>query len=175
MSDSVMTRAYNQKKRLSARLAEEKETVERQRDELELQRDKLIEAAIADKENHEVKETGEDVLTGDEKLYREENVFLQNFKDALERHFADSDLSVEDLADEMKISRVQLYRKVKALTGISPVEYIKQARLKRARLLLSDSSLNISEIAYKVGFSSPGYFTKCYKDMFGDIPTNGRR
>lgn len=171
----VATRAYHQKNRLNARLALEKETVERQRDELEEQRDKLIEATIANKDNHEVKETGEDVLTGDEGLYREENIFLQNFKDALERHFNDSNLSVEDLADEMKLSRVQLYRKVKALTGLSPAEYIKQSRLKRAKLLLSDSSLNISEIAYKVGFSSPGYFTKCYKDMYGENPTHGRR
>lgn len=171
----IATRAYHQKNRLSARLALEKETVERQRDELELQRDKLIEATLANKDIHGVKETGEDVLTGDESLYREENVFLQNFKDALERHFTDSNLSVEDLADEMKLSRVQLYRKVKALTGLSPAEYIKQSRLKRAKLLLSDSSLNISEIAYKVGFSSPGYFTKCYKDMYGENPTHGRR
>lgn len=171
----IATRAYHQKNRLNARLAQEKETVERQRDELEEQRDKLIEATIANKDIHGVKETGEDVLTGDESLYREENVFLQNFKDALERHFTDSNLSVEDLADEMKLSRVQLYRKVKALTGLSPAEYIKQSRLKRARLLLSDSSLNISEIAYKVGFSSPGYFTKCYKDMYGENPTHGRR
>lgn len=167
-------RAYHLKKLLSQRLAEEKEKVERQRDELEVQRDKLIEANIA-KENEDVAETGEDILTGAEGQYREENQFLQSFKDVLEAHISDSDLSVEDIAEEMKFSRVQLYRKVKALTGISPVEYIKQTRLKRAKLLLADSSLNISEIAYKVGFSSPGYFTKCYKDMYGENPTSGRK
>lgn len=163
-------------------LAEQKEIAERQRDELEIERDKLIEAHIVIDANPDVDESlkpkqddlGSDVLTGDEKLYRQESVFIQRFIKVLDERISDSDLSVEDIGSEMGFSRVQLYRKVKALTGKSPVEFVRERRLERAQQLLLDSSYNISEIAYKVGFSSPSYFTKCYKDLYGTSPTSVR-
>ena len=68
------------------------------------------------------------------------------------------------------IQRVQLYRKVKAMTGQSPVEILREARLRRADRLLATTEKTIAEIAYEVGFSSPSYFTKCYKDFFGRAP-----
>ena len=87
---------------------------------------------------------------------------------------ANSDLSVEDLAAEMRLSRVQLYRKVKALTGCTPVDLLRRARLSQAQHLLVTTEYTVSEIAYQVGFSSPSYFTKCYKDEYGMVPGDVR-
>ena len=70
----------------------------------------------------------------------------------------------------MGLSRVQLYRKVKALTGSSPVELIRITRLKQAERLLKSKGKTIAEISYEVGFSSPSYFSKCYKEYFGLLP-----
>ena len=104
--------------------------------------------------------------------------FLTRFKAILEQHLTDSDLSVEDLGTEVGLSRVQLYRKVKALTGRSPVELLRSpvellrtARLQRARQMILTTDKNISEIAYEVGFSAPSYFTKCFRDEFGISPS----
>lgn len=150
----------------------EKEVAERQRDELELQRDKLIEATM---HSSSPKESSDDASAeGPERNYSQENEFMQKFMLAVEENMTNSDLSVEDLGEVMCLSRVQLYRKVKAMTGKSPVEIIREQRLLRAHHLLSDSSLSISEIAYRVGFSSPSYFTKCYRDFFGKAPTGVR-
>ena len=88
----------------------------------------------------------------------------------MEEHLDNSDLSVEDLSAEMHLSRVQLYRKVKALTGFSPIDLLRKARLARAYTLLADDELSVSEIAYRTGFSSPSYFTKCFKDEYGIVP-----
>jgi len=84
---------------------------------------------------------------------------------------ADSDLSVEDLASAMNLSRVQLYRKVKAITGSSPVELLRSARLNRGYQLLLTTDKTVSEVAYAVSFITPSYFTKCFKDEFGQSPT----
>lgn len=97
--------------------------------------------------------------------------FLTRFKAILEKHLTDSDLSVEDLGSEIGLSRVQLYRKVKALTGRSPVELLRTARLQRARQMLLTTDKTISEVAYDVGFSAPSYFTKCFRDEFGISPS----
>lgn len=103
-----------------------------------------------------------------------DNEFIARFKKVVDERLADSDLSVEDIASDMHLSRVQLYRKVKALTGATPVELLRKARLTRGRQLLETTSKNISEVAYEVGFSAPSYFTKCYKDEFGTLPGEGR-
>ena len=99
-----------------------------------------------------------------------ENAFILRFKAVVEEKMADSDLSVEDIGAEMNLSRVQLYRKVKALTGCSPVDLLRKARLSEAHRLLMESDLSVSEIAYKVGFTSPSYFTKCFKEEYGKVP-----
>jgi len=104
-----------------------------------------------------------------------EDVFISRFKKIVEQRLHDSDLSVEDLATDMGLSRVQLYRKVKALTGSTPVDLLRKARLARAQILLQESSLSVSEIAYEVGFASPSYFSKCYKDEFGIVPGEVRK
>lgn len=98
--------------------------------------------------------------------------FLARFKEVVEARMSDSEVSVEDLAADMNLSRVQLYRKVKAITDSSPVELLRTARLKRAYQLLATTDKNISEVAYEVGFTAPSYFTKCFKDEFGISPSD---
>lgn len=101
---------------------------------------------------------------------KEDNLFIARFKEVVEKRLGDSDLSVEDLAADMNLSRVQLYRKVKALTDSSPVELLRTARLNKAYQLLLTSDLSISEVAYQVGFTAPSYFTKCFKEEYGTLP-----
>lgn len=98
--------------------------------------------------------------------------FVDRFRELIEENLADSELSVEDLGSKMGLSRVQLYRKIKALTNYSPNELVRIARLKKAASLLASSEKTISEITYEVGFTSPSYFTKCYKEYFGESPTD---
>jgi DNA-binding response OmpR family regulator len=97
--------------------------------------------------------------------------FYRQFCEILEKRMSDSELSVEDLAAEMSLSRVQFYRKLKSLTNYSPAELLRNARLKRADSLLKSTEKTVSEISYEVGFSSPSYFTKCYRDYYGELPT----
>ena len=98
--------------------------------------------------------------------------FLIKFRDFIEKNLHDSELTVETIGAEFGLSRVQLYRKVKALTGQSPVELLRTTRLLKGRQLLQGSDKNVSEVAYEVGFSAPSYFTKCFKDEFGISPSD---
>ena len=97
--------------------------------------------------------------------------FLEKLHRLIEERLSDPDLSVEELGEQIGLSRVQLYRKTKALCGYSPNELLRIARLKKAASLLASTEKTISEITYEVGFSSPSYFTKCYKEYFGENPT----
>ena len=97
--------------------------------------------------------------------------FVEKFKALIEEKMGDSELNVEDLGREMGLSRVQLYRKIKSLTNYAPNELLRMSRLKRAASLLASSGMTVAEIAYEVGFNSPSYFTKCYKEQFGESPT----
>lgn len=97
--------------------------------------------------------------------------FLSRFRSLVEQGMANPELNVEVLGSELGMSRVQLYRKLKAITGQSPVELVRQMRLTKAKELLSGSGKTVAEVAYEVGFSSPSYFTKCYKEAFGTTPT----
>ena len=101
-----------------------------------------------------------------------EDTFLIKFRDFIEKNLTDSDLSVETIGAELGLSRVQLYRKIKALTGQSPVELLRTARLQKGRQILQTTDKTISEVAYEVGFTAPSYFTKCFKDEFGISPSD---
>lgn len=101
-----------------------------------------------------------------------EPLFIVHFKKVVEARLGDSSLSVDDLASAMNLSRVQLYRKVKAISGSSPVELLRTARLNRGYQILLTTGKNISEVAYDVGFTAPSYFTKCFKDEFGVSPSD---
>lgn len=103
------------------------------------------------------------------------SVFITRFKEFVEARLSDSDLSIEDLAADMNLSRVQLYRKVKTITGSTPVELLRTARLNRGYQLLMTTDKSISEVAYEVGFTAPSYFTKCFKDEFGQLPGELRK
>lgn len=100
--------------------------------------------------------------------------FIDKFMAIVEANIEIAECNVENLGREMGFSRVQLYRKVKSLTGYSPNELLRIARLKRARSLLSTGDDNVSEVCYRVGFTSPSYFAKCYKDQFGVSPVDDR-
>lgn len=105
-----------------------------------------------------------------------DKAFVKQLHDIIKSNMGNSDFGVEDIGAEIGLSRVQLYRKVKAITGSSVVDLLRKARLAKARRLLEANSMNISEVAYEVGFSSPSYFTKCFKDEYGMLPgdvTNG--
>lgn len=97
--------------------------------------------------------------------------FMADFGRVVGTSMSDSSLSVETISAALGMSRVQMYRKVKALTGTTPVELIRRTRLKRADLLLRQGSITVAEVAYRVGFSSPSYFAKCFKEYFGRLPS----
>ena len=99
-----------------------------------------------------------------------ESSFMKKLNEIIDQRMGDSELSIEDIGSDIGLSRVQLYRKVKALTGISPVELLRKQRLLRAHTLLRTTDKTVSEVAYTVGFSAPSYFTKCFKEEFGMLP-----
>ena len=110
----------------------------------------------------------------EEKLNETDKTFVGRLRTAIQENLGDSDFSVERLGEEIGLSRVQLYRKVKALTGQTPVELLRKARLTKARQLLEKTEKSVSEIAYEVGFTSPSYFNKCFKDEFDINPSSLR-
>ena len=113
--------------------------------------------------------------TVDETTDEPVSAFFTRFKEVIAARLEDSEVSVEDLASDMNLSRVQLYRKVKALTGSSPVELLRTARLSRAYHLLLTTDKSVSEVAYAVGFTAPSYFTKCFKEEYGMVPGDVRK
>ena len=96
--------------------------------------------------------------------------FLAVFK----AEMGNSDLSVDIVASRMGLERSQFYRKIKALTNYAPVELMRRLRLQQGRTLLVTTDKTISEIAYETGFSTPAYFTKCYRDAYGETPSEVR-
>lgn len=110
----------------------------------------------------------------EEKLNEADKTFVGRLRTAIQENLGDSDFSVERLGEEIGLSRVQLYRKVKALTGQTAVELLRKARLTKARQLLEKTEKSVSEIAYEVGFTSPSYFNKCFKDEFDINPSSLR-
>ncbi|RKD92030.1 hybrid sensor histidine kinase/response regulator transcription factor [Mangrovibacterium diazotrophicum] len=97
--------------------------------------------------------------------------FIKKALEVVEKNISNSDFSVEDLAQEVGMSRVSLYKKLLSLTKKSPVEFIRIIRLKRAADLLENSQLSVSEVAYQVGFNSPRYFTRYFKEYYKELPS----
>lgn len=96
--------------------------------------------------------------------------FLKQLQAIIQKNLSDSEFGVEDMGQQIGLSRVQLYRKVKAMTGSSVVDLLRKARLAKAKRLLETRSMSVSEVAYEVGFSAPSYFTKCFKEEYGMLP-----
>lgn len=103
-----------------------------------------------------------------------DNEFYARFIEIFNAEMGNADLNVDSMASKMGLERSQFYRKIKALTNYSPVELIRRLRLRRSRTLITSSDKTISEIAYETGFSTPAYFTKCYRDAYGETPTETR-
>ena len=103
-----------------------------------------------------------------------ENEFYARFLEIVSAEMGNPDLNIDRLASDMGLGRSQLYRKIKALTNYTPVELLRNIRLKRSREMLTTTQKSISEIAYEVGFSTPAYFTRCYKEAFGETPSELR-
>lgn len=100
--------------------------------------------------------------------------FYTRFCKIVDAEMANQDLSVDGIASKMGLGRSQFYRKIKALTNYSPVELLRNMRLAKARMLLTSTEKSVSEIAYEVGFTTPAYFGKCYKDRYNETPTEIR-
>lgn len=96
--------------------------------------------------------------------------FLKQLQAIIQKNLSYSEFGVEDMGQQIGLSRVQLYRKVKAMTGSSVVDLLRKARLAKARRLLETRGMSVSEVAYEVGFSAPSYFTKCFKEEYGMLP-----
>ena len=104
------------------------------------------------------------------KLDDRDKQFVKQLNTIIQQNLSNSEFGVEDIGKEIGLSRVQLYRKVKAMTGSSVVDLLRKARLAKAKRLLESRSMSISEVAYDVGFSAPSYFTKCFKDEYNMLP-----
>lgn len=106
---------------------------------------------------------------------RYDNAFTKKMVETIEEHLGDSTYNVEQLADDMSVSRANLFRRCKALTGKNPTNLIREIRLKAAATMLKeDREASVADISAKVGFASPSYFTKCFKDFFGVLPNQYR-
>lgn len=103
-----------------------------------------------------------------------DNEFYNRFLNLFQTEMGDADLSVDAIASKMGFERSQFYRKIKALTNYAPVELMRKLRMQRGRVLITSTDKTISEIAYEIGFSSPAYFTKCYRDAYGMTPSEAR-
>jgi signal transduction histidine kinase/DNA-binding response OmpR family regulator len=112
---------------------------------------------------------------GKEKTTSLDNDFIQKILHFINENISEPELTVELLSSKIFLSRSQLYRKIKTLTGVSVNEFIRNVRLEKAKQLIEKGNNNINEISYKVGFTSPSYFAKCYKIKYGHLPTQEKR
>ena len=111
------------------------------------------------------------LLSEPEKVESIDDAFLRKFAEQIEAVYADPEYNVEKLSETLGLSRGHLHRKIKELTGTAPVEFLRTYRLNKATLLLRQNAYTVSEVAYRTGFSSPAYFSKCFKAVYGVTPT----
>lgn len=107
-------------------------------------------------------------------LDESDRYFMDRFKKKILANMGNADMKMDDLGAEMQLSKVQLYRKVKAMTGKTPVELLKEMRLQRAYTLLMQTDKTVAEVSAEVGFALPGYFSSCFKKQYGVLPTDLR-
>lgn len=111
------------------------------------------------------------LLSEPEKVESIDDTFLRKFAEQIEAVYADPEYNVEKLSETLGLSRGHLHRKIKELTGTAPVEFLRTYRLNKATQLLRQNAYTVSEVAYRTGFSSPAYFSKCFKAVYGVTPT----
>lgn len=149
---------YSQRKRLLEQQAEKDKVILRQQMHLE-QMTEQIEQMTAEQPAREPEDNSR---------------FLRHLTNQAEILLTHQDLSVETLARAMDMSRTALFRRVKDATGRSPIELISQMRLQRAKKMLLAGNLTVQQVSYEVGFTSPSYFSRCYKEMFGQSPSSSK-
>ena len=111
------------------------------------------------------------LLAQPEKVENMDDLFLRKFLSRIEDVYTDSEFNVEKLSDTLGLSRGHLHRKIKELTGTTPVDFLRNYRLKKAAALLKQKQFTVSEIAYQTGFSSSAYFAKCFKAVYNQTPS----
>jgi AraC-like DNA-binding protein len=135
---------------------------------LEIRVEKLLESRTKIREHYREAPGFQEEETG---MNRLDKKFLAKLTQIVEQNIGNEDLSVEELGEKIGISRVHLYRKIKKLTDMSVSEFVISVKLKKSFELLRNSGKTIAEIAYQVGFSSPSYYTRCFRDHFKMSPS----
>jgi signal transduction histidine kinase/DNA-binding response OmpR family regulator len=136
---------------------------------LQVRVDRLIESRQQLRKHYQ-----QDVITQfvkENKISLLDSNFLKKCNVIIEKHLTDNEYGVEQMSVEMSLSRVHVYRKIKHLTGLTVSEFIRNIKLKKAAVMLRESGKTIAEVAYETGFSSPSYFSKCFKDLYNISPT----
>jgi AraC-like DNA-binding protein len=101
----------------------------------------------------------------------EDELVMDRLMKFLEQRIDDDSLRIDDMAEAVNMGRTVFYEKIRQLVGVSPSDFLRQVRMQRARQLIAKSNMNISQVAYAVGFSDPKYFAKCFKKEFGVLPS----
>jgi AraC-like DNA-binding protein len=119
------------------------------------------------------RETSEAVPDGQlQEAIEVEDAFIQKVRGIIEVHYADENFALPALCEQLGMSRSQLFRKMKAVSDTSPSAFIRNYRLSQAKDLLKTTGLNVSEVAWQVGFKDPGHFSRAYQEMFGEPPSS---
>ena len=124
--------------------------------------------------NQKLRQVFEEPPLEQEDVRSQDTLFAEQLNEAIRQNMSNPNLKMDDLGDAVGLSRVQLYRKVKTITGQSPVELLRQMRLQRGYTLLQTTTKTVNEIAYEVGFNTPSYFSKCFREQYGKYPTELR-
>ena len=143
------------------------------KEELFIRLDQLIEVRRKLRERYSNIKEGD--LPPPEEEYNQEDSFIQSLREAVEANLSDEDFGITELCRSVNLSRTQVHRKLKALTGKSASAFIRSIRLNKAKTLLLSSDLTVSEIAYDVGFHDPNYFSRTFNDEFGMPPSAIRK
>ena len=130
--------------------------------------------ALKEKENQENQPTQTQDADKTE-ISDADRLFIEKATETIWKNIDNADYSVEQFSSDMCMSRMNLYRKLQSLTGQSPTLFIRDLRLKRAAQLLSTSGYSVTEVADMVGFSSPKYFSRCFKELYGVLPTQYKK
>ena len=112
----------------------------------------------------------EEAVSQDVVVTNKDEQFLQQMMAWIEENIENSDLTIDDMATHMMLGRTTMYNKIKSLTGKSPVELIKEYRVTKSEVLLRTGQFSVAEVAYQVGFSDPGYFSRCFKEQYKSSP-----
>ena len=136
------------------------------------QREQLQKTYLEQLLRKEKTESKENLLTPSQPVVAsQDELFMQQAMEFMEAQMDNAELTIDDFAVQLGVSRTILYRKMKSIVGVSPVDFIREIRIKRAVQLLDSGEYNISQIAYQTGFSDPKYFSKCFKKQTGMNPT----